>query len=56
MTTVPLTTGLGEIIAPRTLLTVLLLTPEGTISVEPGALHGRSELETRLRMKKASRS
>ena len=45
---IPLTTGLGEIMAPRTLLTALLLTPDGTISVEPGALHGRSELESRL--------
>ena len=45
---IPLTTGLGEIMAPGTLLTAFVLTPDGTISVEPGALHGRSELESRL--------
>ena len=36
--------------APQTLLTPLLLTPEGDITVEPGALHGRSGLESTLRI------
>jgi len=45
---IPLTTGLGEIMAPGTLLTTLVLSPDGKISIEPGALHGRSELESRL--------
>ena len=36
--------------APHTLLTPLLLTPEGEITVEPGALHGRSGLESTLRI------
>ena len=45
---VQLSTGLGEIMAPQTLLTPLLLTPDGEITVEPGALHGRSGLEGTL--------
>ncbi len=46
---VPLSSGLGEVVAPQTLMMPLVITPEGTISVEPGALHGRSELEGTLR-------
>ncbi len=42
---IPLTVGLGEIVVPGTLLTALLLAPDGTIALDPGALHGRSELE-----------
>lgn len=45
---VQLSSGLGEVMAPQTLLTPLLLTPEGEITVEPGALHGRSGLEGTL--------
>lgn len=45
MTTIPLSTGLGEIMAPQTLITALIFSPDGTVSVEPGALHGRSAVE-----------
>ena len=51
-TPVTLSTGLGEIMAPQTLMTPLLMTPEGQITVEPGALHGRSEMESGLRFVK----
>ncbi len=44
-----LSTGLGEIMAPQTLVVPLLLTPEGRISVQPGALHGRSDAEQGIR-------
>ena len=43
-----LTTGLGEVMEPGTLVTALLLAPDGRISVEAGALHGRSEMESAL--------
>ena len=46
---VPLSTGLGEMMAPHMLVSALILTSEGKITVEPGALHGRSELEGTLR-------
>jgi len=46
--TIPLKTGLGEVMAPGTLVTALVLTPDGTIRVDPGLLHGRSEIETHL--------
>ena len=49
---VTLSTGLGEIMAPQTLMMPLLMTPEGKITVEPGALHGRSEVESGLRFVK----
>ena len=48
MKPVALTTGLGEVMEPGTLVTALILSPEGRISVEPGALHGRSEVESSL--------
>ena len=44
-----LSTGLGEVLAPQTLVIPLILAPDGTISVEPGALHGRSNIESALR-------
>lgn len=47
---IPLSTGLGEIMAPQTLVTALILTPDGKVKVDPGALHGRSELEGQLTM------
>ncbi len=50
MKSVALSTGLGEIMAPGTLVTVLMLSPDGTITVEPGALHGRSALEQSLQL------
>ncbi len=46
---VALTTGIGEIMAPQTLVTALILSPEGTVTVDAGALHGRSELESTVR-------
>ena len=45
MTSIPLSAGLGEIMAPQTLLTVLIVSPDGTMTIDPGALHGRSEIE-----------
>ena len=50
MKSVPLTVGLGEIVAPGALLTALILAPDGTIALDPGALHGRSELEQSLQI------
>ena len=50
MKTVALSTGLGEVMAPQTLVTVLVLSPDGTITIEPGALHGRSAIESSLRL------
>ena len=49
MKPVELSSGLGEVVAPHTLMMPLVMTPEGTLSVEPGALHGRSEVEGALR-------
>ena len=48
MKTVPLTTGLGEIMEPGTLMVVLVLSPDGTVTSDSGALHGRSQLESSL--------
>jgi hypothetical protein len=45
-----LTTGLGEVMAPQTLLSALVLAPDGAIRVDPGALHGRSEIESSVRL------
>ena len=42
---VSLSSGLGEVVAPQTLMMPLVMTPEGAISIEPGALHGRSHVE-----------
>jgi len=47
---IELSSGLGEIMAPQTLVTALLVSPEGEARIDPGVLHGRSELENRLRM------
>ena len=47
--TVPLSSGLGEVMAPGILVTALILSPDGTIHVDPGALHGRSEIESAIR-------
>ena len=49
MKAVGLSTGLGEIMAPQTLVTALILSPEGVITVDSGALHGRSAIEGPLR-------
>ena len=48
--TIPLSSGVGEIMAPQTLVAALILSPDGTIKVDAGALHGRSEIEQTLRM------
>ena len=53
MKNVPLTVGLGEIVTPGTLLTALILAPDGTITLDPGALHGRSELEQSVQIEPA---
>lgn len=47
---VPLSTGLGEVMAPQTLVTALILSPDGSLAVEPGALHGRSAIEQSVRL------
>ena len=47
---VPLTTGLGEVMAPQTLVTALIVSPDGSVKLDPGVLHGRSEMESRLEM------
>ncbi len=46
--TIPLTTGFGEVMAPQTLVTALLIGPDGQARFDAGALHGRSELESQL--------
>ncbi len=50
MKAVALSTGLGEIMAPQTLVTALILSPEGVITIDSGALHGRSAIESLLRL------
>ncbi len=48
MKPITLSTGLGEILAPQTLMVSLVLSADGTIRADPGAIHGRSELEQSL--------
>ncbi|MBI3321753.1 MAG: YwhD family protein [Candidatus Omnitrophica bacterium] len=48
-TAISLSTGMGEIMAPQTLLTALILAPDGAVRIEPGALHGRSSIEASVR-------
>jgi len=45
---VPLTSGLGEVLAPQMMVTALILGPDGQGKFDAGALHGRSELESQL--------
>lgn len=40
----------GEVMAPGTLVTALLMSPSGEVKLDPGVLHGRSELEESLTM------
>jgi len=47
---VPLSTGPGEIIAPQTLMIPFLLSPDGSICADPGALHGRSQVESSVQL------
>ena len=44
---VPLSTKLGELMGPQTFVTAVVIGPDGTAQLDPGALHGRSELESR---------
>ncbi len=47
---IPLSAGVGEVMAPQTLVTAFILAPDGTIRVDAGALHGRSEIERQVAM------
>ena len=47
---VPLSTGIGEVLAPQLLVTALVLSPAGELTVDAGALHGRSAVESQLRL------
>lgn len=47
---IPLGKGVGEIMAPNTLVTALLVTPDGSVRVDAGALHGRSQVEGEVTM------
>lgn len=45
---IPLSTNLGEVVAPQTLVTALTISLDGKVTADPGALHGRSELESQI--------
>ena len=45
MKVVTLSTGMGEIMAPQTLVTALIIDAAGHGKIDAGALHGRSEVE-----------
>lgn len=45
---IPLSRGVGEVMAPQTLVTAFVLAPDGSIRVDAGALHGRSEIERQV--------
>ena len=47
---IPLSNRIGEVVAPHTLVTALLISPTGELKLDPGVLHGRSELESSLTM------
>ena len=47
---IPLSKGVGEIMAPQTLVTALLIAPDGSIRLDVGALHGRSQVEGQVTM------
>lgn len=47
---IALSTGLGEIAAPQTLVATLVIGPDGSVRLDGGALHGRSELESGLQI------
>lgn len=49
MTSIPLSSGVGELMAPGILLTALIVSPEKTIQVDAGVLHGRSQIESAVR-------
>lgn len=50
--TVDLSAGFGEVLAPQTLVGAFLVDPRGRVSLEPGLLHGRSTLEQQLSLVK----
>ena len=45
MRDINLSSGLGEVMAPQTLVTALVIGPDGAAEFDAGALHGRSRLE-----------
>ena len=45
-----LSSSVGEIVAPQTMVTALMIAPDGTVTLDPGVLHGRSALEGSLQM------
>ncbi len=45
---VALSSGFGEVMAPHTLVTALVVSPDGFVKLDPGALHSRSEVESAL--------
>jgi hypothetical protein len=47
---IPLSKGMGEVMAPQTLVTALVIAPDGSIRLDSGALHGRSQIEGQVTM------
>ena len=45
---IPLSTKVGEVMAPQRLVAALIVGPDGHVTLDPGALHGRSELEQQI--------
>jgi len=45
-----LSSSAGEIVAPQTMATALIVGPDGSVTLDAGILHGRSALEAGLRM------
>ena len=45
-----LSSSAGEIVAPQTIATALIVGPDGSVTLDPGILHGRSALEKSLTM------
>lgn len=46
---IALSVGFGEIVSPQTLVVPLVVSFDGTITADAGALHGRSKLEQGIR-------
>ncbi len=44
--TIVLSSAIGEVMAPQMLVTALMVSPDGRLKIDAGALHGRSELES----------
>ncbi|HAM39925.1 MAG TPA: hypothetical protein DDX89_01335 [Candidatus Omnitrophica bacterium] len=47
---IPLSNGVGEVMAPQTLVTAFVIAPDGSIRLDAGALHGRSQIEGQVTM------